>query len=109
MPKTLETQRHRRGTTYLCGELRWRRPPLPADATRWMGAQAQASPASPYATGEVHGSAGGPPLRQRRLRQAGPVLEKVSGAIFLEAMQQRWPWAATQNLCSCSERRRRNC
>jgi hypothetical protein len=24
-------------------------------------------------------------------------------------MQQRWPWAATQNLCSCSERRRRKC
>jgi len=35
------------------GQLRWRRPTLCADGARWMGVQAQASPASPFATGKV--------------------------------------------------------
>jgi hypothetical protein len=106
----------------LGGGLRWRRPPLSANGARWMGmqaqVQAQASPASAFATGEMDGSgmrdggvaqrwvrsnAGRGWVRQRRSgeghggrvrcpRLAIPTMEKARRCFFLrnhETLKQR--------------------
>jgi hypothetical protein len=65
-------------------------PPLPADSARWMGAQVQASPASPSTTGEVDGRAARARKAARvRRRHAGegcgraaPAMKKTSGTVF---------------------------
>jgi hypothetical protein len=82
-PETLENTVSPRGHGLSGGEMRWRRPPLPTDGARWMGADAGVGIGLPFRNGRGGWWRGASALREEQCGKGPATQERRRSRHFM--------------------------